>query len=141
MANEITGRMRSLGVSLDESELRDLRILAAGDRRSISWLLRDAVQDYLSKRKDDVRSYTAKRVMEQLEEQSKQQRAQRKDELLNQEVTRMAAAAGMNLDPEKIKAIIAATVKKLTAAADVESGEQSPDSSEAGAAPKKDRKS
>jgi hypothetical protein len=111
MANVMTGRMKSLGVSLEAGELRDLRALAHGDGRSISWLLRSAVQDYLSKRKDDVRRYEAQRVMEYLEKQSERLRAEQMDEQLAQVVAKQAAAAGYDpavIAPANIKAAIAA---------------------------------
>lgn len=123
MANIITGRMKSLGVSLDESELTELRILAAGDRRSISWLLREAAQDYLKKRKDDVRRFTVQRTMEILEAQSEQRGIQEKEDQIAQEVKEKAAAAGKDLDPASLKAAIASAVARVVK----ESEEQSPD--------------
>lgn len=107
--------MKSLGISLEDSELKELRILAVGDRRSISWLLRAAVKEYLKTRKDDVHRYSVKQAMEQLAEQSERQRAQEKEDRMVQEVMRMAEAAGMNSDPESVKAAIAASIKTLTA--------------------------
>src|ERR1700756_653562 len=111
MANVMTGRMKSLGVSLDEGELRRLRILAAGDRRSISWLLREAVQDYLKKRKDDVQRSAVQQAMEHVARQSEQRRAQEEEDRMARDVATQAAAAGYDpavIAPANIKAAIAA---------------------------------
>ena len=101
MAN-VTSRMKSLGVSLDEVELRRLRILALGDRRSISWLLRDAVQDYLKKRKDDVLRYAVQQAMEHVAKQSEQRRAQEEEDRMAHDVKEQAAAVGISIDPASI---------------------------------------
>jgi hypothetical protein len=42
------------GVSLYEEELSDLKILAKADRRSVSFMIRDAVQEFLKSRRGEL---------------------------------------------------------------------------------------
>jgi hypothetical protein len=46
LEERMAGKMTSTGISLDQDEIR---VLMRGDRRSLSWLVREAVQMYLGK--------------------------------------------------------------------------------------------
>jgi hypothetical protein len=53
----MTGKMTSTGISLDQTEMDRIRVLMRGDRRSLSWLVREAVQMYLRTRETDISRY------------------------------------------------------------------------------------
>lgn len=48
-----------MGISLDADEIEKMRVLMRADRRSLSWLIREAVQLYLQSRAEDVAKYSA----------------------------------------------------------------------------------
>ncbi len=54
----MTGKLTSTGISLDQDEMDRIRVLMRGDRRSLSWLVREAVQMYLRTREADIARYT-----------------------------------------------------------------------------------
>lgn len=58
-------KMTSTGISLGESEMEKIRILMRGDRRSLSWLVREAVQMYLQTRAEDIAKYIAQFAVHQ----------------------------------------------------------------------------
>jgi predicted transcriptional regulator len=53
----MAGKMTSTGISLDQDEMDKIRVLMRGDRRSLSWLVREAVQMYLRMRQADLAKY------------------------------------------------------------------------------------
>jgi predicted transcriptional regulator len=54
----MAGKMTSTGISLDQDEMDRIRVLMRGDRRSLSWLVREAVQMYLRTREADIARYS-----------------------------------------------------------------------------------
>lgn len=57
-------KMRTMGVSLNPDEIEKMKILMVGDRRSVSWLIREAIVMYLAARADDLVRYAAMQNIE-----------------------------------------------------------------------------
>jgi predicted transcriptional regulator len=61
----MAAKMVTMGMSLDPDEMDRMRILMRMDRRSLSWLVREAVQFYLRARAQDIAKYTEQFKAEQ----------------------------------------------------------------------------
>ena len=61
----MAAKMRSMGISLDPDEMDRMKILMRVDRRSLSWLVREAVQKYLKEREADIQRYSAQFAAQQ----------------------------------------------------------------------------
>jgi len=61
----MAAKMKSMGISLDPDEMDRMRILMRGDRRSLSWLVREAVLFYLRAREEDITKYAEQFAAEQ----------------------------------------------------------------------------